>query len=302
MSTSLASRVPYDLTEVKREDVRACLKELVRALGYAGEEMDDFWHCFLTRSASPRTPRQALVISDLGRIVRHYRGAGSHRWVSAVRRARPYFVALVRTKNDVRYASLIDDLMRHSDFRLTVCRGLECEDEMRECLNEALAALDAESVVEVRFSPARRDGLWVEFGDGLCGFAAWKDLGIEDVIGDLVPESATVGRRGKTIEFTTVGGGLFDIDSVSTRAILDRHVAEAVSQEARVSDEAVGRRLRAARTSAGLTQTELGERAGLDQAVISRLEHGKHEPRVDTLRRVAAALDMRLPELLLFTA
>ncbi|KPK79790.1 MAG: hypothetical protein AMS25_11360 [Gemmatimonas sp. SM23_52] len=73
-----------------------------------------------------------------------------------------------------------------------------------------------------------------------------------------------------------------------------------MSLQAGASDEAVGRRVRAARKYAGLTQVELGERADLDQAVISRLENGTHQPRVDTLERVAAALDMSLADLLAF--
>jgi ribosome-binding protein aMBF1 (putative translation factor) len=294
--------VSFDVTEVKREDARTRLKQSIRALEHRSKEIDGFWRGFLRTTASSRISHQALVISDLGRIVSYYRKAGRHRWVGAVRRARPYFVALVRTKHDVRCVSLIDDLMRHSDFRLTVCCGLECEEEMRDCLNEALAALDPESLIEVRLPPVRPDALWVEFGDGLSGFVSWGSLGIEDAIENVVTESATVGRRGRAIEFTMNDGELFDIDSVSLRAILDRDFARAVSQEARVSDAAVGRRVRAARRSAGLTQTALGERAGLDQAVISRLERGKHEPRLDTLRRVAAALELGLPDLLSFTA
>ena len=299
-TVTASSKVSFDVTEVKREDTRACLKESVETSGYASKEIDNFWDRFLRQTESRRIPQNSLVISDLARIVRNYLDLGAHRWVSSVRRARPYFVALVRTKHDVRYAFLIDDLMRHSDFRLTVCRGLECEDEMRECLNEALAALDPESVVEVRFSLARPDELWVEFGDGLSGFASWNALGIDNVIENLVAESATVGSRGKTIELTATDGGLFEIDSVSIRMVLDRAFARDVSERARVSDEAVGQHVRAARKSACLTQTALGERAGLDQAVISRLEQGRHQPRVDTLRRVATALEMKLPELLSF--
>ncbi len=62
---------------------------------------------------------------------------------------------------DERYASLVDDLMRHSDFRLVVCGAVDRPDELRECLSEALAAFDPESLVEVRYSPARVDELWL---------------------------------------------------------------------------------------------------------------------------------------------
>jgi transcriptional regulator with XRE-family HTH domain len=43
---------------------------------------------------------------------------------------------------------------------------------------------------------------------------------------------------------------------------------------------------------------EVARRTGLDQAVISRLEGGKHQPRLDTLRRIADALGLGVAELL----
>jgi len=46
-----------------------------------------------------------------------------------------------------------------------------------------------------------------------------------------------------------------------------------------------------ARQEAGLTQRELAERIGVSQAVIARFESGENSPRVDTLARVADALD-----------
>lgn len=49
------------------------------------------------------------------------------------------------------------------------------------------------------------------------------------------------------------------------------------------------------RTSAGLGQLELAERMGTTQSVISRLEEGgSGRPRLDTLARVATALDRHL--------
>ena len=54
------------------------------------------------------------------------------------------------------------------------------------------------------------------------------------------------------------------------------------------------RRLRQARERAGLTQYELGLRAGLDENVagprINQYENGIHEPRLDTVLELAKAL------------
>ena len=49
-----------------------------------------------------------------------------------------------------------------------------------------------------------------------------------------------------------------------------------------------------ARKTAGLTQKELSERAGIAQGDISRLENGNANPSIRTLQRLAAAMEMSL--------
>jgi ribosome-binding protein aMBF1 (putative translation factor) len=48
------------------------------------------------------------------------------------------------------------------------------------------------------------------------------------------------------------------------------------------------------RTELGLSQRELAELCGTTQSAIARLESGGRPPRVDTLLRLAAALDCEL--------
>jgi transcriptional regulator with XRE-family HTH domain len=60
---------------------------------------------------------------------------------------------------------------------------------------------------------------------------------------------------------------------------------------------AVGDRIRAIRLWHNLTQEGLGERAGMDRQAINRIEQGPASPRLDTLIRLAAALDVPLAEL-----
>lgn len=54
----------------------------------------------------------------------------------------------------------------------------------------------------------------------------------------------------------------------------------------------VGSQLRAARLKAGLTQMELAQRAGVGQAVISRLESGQGNPTVALVADIARALSV----------
>ena len=62
-------------------------------------------------------------------------------------------------------------------------------------------------------------------------------------------------------------------------------------------------RLAQARARAGLTQAELGLRAGLDPAVasprINQYERGKHEPQLKTAKRLAEVLG--IPPAFLYT-
>ena len=60
-------------------------------------------------------------------------------------------------------------------------------------------------------------------------------------------------------------------------------------------DLALGQLIYDLRTEAGLSQRELAERMGTTQSVISRLEEGGGaRNRIDTLARVATALDRHL--------
>ena len=59
-------------------------------------------------------------------------------------------------------------------------------------------------------------------------------------------------------------------------------------------DLALGQLIYDLRTEAGLSQRELAERMGTTQSVISRLEEGGGRNRLDTLARVATALDRHL--------
>ena len=49
-----------------------------------------------------------------------------------------------------------------------------------------------------------------------------------------------------------------------------------------------------ARRASGMTQTQLADRCGIAQGDISNLETGECNPTLNTLQRLAAAMDMRL--------
>ena len=70
-----------------------------------------------------------------------------------------------------------------------------------------------------------------------------------------------------------------------------RHLARAEEGWffARIAEDVAKRR-----TQLGLSQRQLAERVGTTQSAIARLERGGRPPRIDTLLRIADALDCDL--------
>ncbi len=74
-----------------------------------------------------------------------------------------------------------------------------------------------------------------------------------------------------------------------------RDAPSAEARRAIEQDFALGQLIYDLRTEAGLTQRELARRMGTTQSVVSRLEEGGGaRNRIDTLARVATALDRHL--------
>ncbi len=60
----------------------------------------------------------------------------------------------------------------------------------------------------------------------------------------------------------------------------------------------LGKNLRAARTSLGLTQEDVAQRSGVQAGEVSRIEAGKRDPKVSTVERLAAAVELSPGQLL----
>lgn len=60
--------------------------------------------------------------------------------------------------------------------------------------------------------------------------------------------------------------------------------------EAQAEEFAIARELIAARTRAGLSQSEVAQRMGTTQSVVARLESGKRPPSMRTVERFAQAV------------
>ena len=62
--------------------------------------------------------------------------------------------------------------------------------------------------------------------------------------------------------------------------------------------DTVSGRIRHLRKQAGLTQVQLGNRMGVAHASVALIEKGEHNPTLNTLQKVATALDVTVAELL----
>ncbi len=61
---------------------------------------------------------------------------------------------------------------------------------------------------------------------------------------------------------------------------------------------AFGQRVKGLREALRLSQAGLAERAGLDSTYVSGIERGRRNPGLNSLQRLAVALETRLPDLL----
>ena len=59
-----------------------------------------------------------------------------------------------------------------------------------------------------------------------------------------------------------------------------------------------GEKIKQARKAAGLTQKELGDKLGITYQQIGQYENGKRKPKLETLQRIADALDTAVLNLL----
>jgi transcriptional regulator with XRE-family HTH domain len=61
--------------------------------------------------------------------------------------------------------------------------------------------------------------------------------------------------------------------------------------------KALGKRVKTLREKRKLTQAEVAKRAAMDRTEVCKLEAGTHNPQLQTLRRVARALEVSLSKL-----
>lgn len=64
-----------------------------------------------------------------------------------------------------------------------------------------------------------------------------------------------------------------------------------------MTDVKLGRNLKKARQSSGLTQREVADKVGINTNFYARLERGEEKPSLDTLKTIAKILKIKVSEL-----
>jgi predicted transcriptional regulator len=88
-------------------------------------------------------------------------------------------------------------------------------------------------------------------------------------------------------------------DSISAMPRMNKGALERLQERIRTADRgwffaAVAEKVAERRQDRGLSQRELAELVGTTQSAIARLERGGRPPRIDTLLRIADALECDL--------
>ena len=71
-----------------------------------------------------------------------------------------------------------------------------------------------------------------------------------------------------------------------------------VKQQSREKGKTAGKRVKVMRISKGITQAQLSEMTGIQRPNLSRLENAKTNPNIETLSKIAIALDTTIAEFL----
>lgn len=151
-------------------------------------------------------------------------------------------------------------------------------------------------VSEARFF-SLDSALYLRFGDGVERIIRWADLPFARRLG-CNPESARADESGEAVVLSDAVGDEVTVDAESLRAALDERYRESLQQADDKERRQVGARFRSVREEAGLSQLELSRRSGLAQESLSRIETGRSDPRLGTLRRLAGGMDLSLEQLL----
>lgn len=288
-------QITYDASAVGSQACRRHIEGTLEGLSLARAE--GVWRLIGgVRRRFPRT--RTVVVGDLHRLTASVTLDDLAAGPSSLS-----YVLLVRTELDRKRLAEPEVALRLNDDRFFVFE-LGCAQSRRPQLLRAIDAyfrgvverLQPDRVRTARFSAI--DGiLWLEFGDGLNRAARWDSLPFSGQL-DFTPSAASAREHGQSVLLVDADGREVDVDSGSLRAIVDPRHLTVIEEEDQSQRTMVGARLRRVREESGLSQQQLSDRCGIAQESLSRIETGRRDPRLATLRKLAVGMGLTLTELL----
>ena len=138
-------------------------------------------------------------------------------------------------------------------------------------------------------------GLKIAFADGVVSVVPWERV----CQGGGASELASLSLDSPYLALArTVDGETVEIPWDFARHFGDAEYRKRADDWALRGQRKFAMRLRDRRRGAGLSQRQLAEMSGVGKATVARLETAAQSPRLDTIRRLAAALDSPIHALL----
>lgn len=294
--------IKLDISEISNIACRKRLADILPASEIPIEITNDFW-TQLSRS-DKKDMDFTLVISDLHHLVKYINKGESDLWQYKINIQNPCFLALICDRRDENVAEWIDDINRLSNYRISVINartrltGAREKDKLHSELTRIVNRhFNPEALSSVSYLKNRK-AIFVEFNDGVSGEVSLKQLDLHEMAEKLHLDSPLISDEGNAVEIFTKEGEIFDIDALLLKSIITSETSNQVAEETRLTAENVGKVIRSTRHRNNMTQQELANRTNIDQAIISKIETGKHLPRFDTLSRLAEGFHISVSNLL----
>lgn len=291
-----------DLTGVKEKKSRKSVKSLLQKENILFDERKDFWSHIKDEQKSGFG--HSIIFSDFSQLVRQIKKIGEDSWPYIVQRNNAYFFTFIRNHKDEKMASHIDDLVKLSYNKLSVCdapiigKSKKLSGAFEKELQRVLNTFLHPNAIKYAHLHKQRKSFIIEFNDGLFGEVTFHDLDISDEIDQLMLDTLRINEFGNAIEIFNHSGEIFDIDGEVLRYFLSDKTKEEIKEYSFESAHHIGELVKAVRKSQKLTQIELSKVTGIDQSIVSKIENGKHLPRIDTIERIAKGFDLSVTNFL----
>lgn len=300
----IAEKLKIDLTEIGEKKSRDSFKNLIHSEGISFTESESFWSHF--ESDESPSIKNTIVFADLSHFVKSINKINQNTWEYKVNKVNPYFISLIRGNKDRLLANNIDKLVKSSGERFTVIDAtlhLKKASLMisftKEFQNIITKNFNPDSLKHIAVNKSNKSFL-IDYNDGSYGEVSFNDLGIIKFLDNLLIDSAKISKTGNAIEIFTQDGEIFDIDADVLKSFISEDVRNKINREAQITAVSIGASISIARKEKNITQKELSITTEIDQAIISKIENGKHIPRFDTIERIAKGLNINIEKLLSF--